>query len=423
MNGFKRTFASFFYNNWQLKLISLLLSIVIWFLICEYVDPDTSKTIENLPIAVDFEGSVPESEGLAIMSQVDTNVTVRVSGSRDAIALMNPAAVTASLDLRNVTHSGEYDLPVVIDLGNSNLQLEDQSVKTVKMKFDKTVLSSVKVNVNVSGEVAKGYVLKEPSLLNTHVEVTGPKEIVDTIVSAEVYIEQDLFTETITNKYNYEFIDKDGEVVESPFLKSNLDAVEVTVYVKRQKTVPFDVNLIDSSGGSVSSLCSVEFSPASITLIGGSDALADYNTHFLGDIDLADVTEDRYETTFTVKLQSNDIENADDISDVKVIVKFNDSVTTAKFNVNNFVFQNVPEDITLSIPKATRTKGLDITVRGLPEAIASLKEKDVKVVVDAGNKTLANGKNRLSVRFEFPADAGVCVVGRYELTAEVKVKE
>ncbi len=423
MNGFKKTIGAVIYNNWQLKLISLMLSIVIWFLICEYVDPDTSRTIENIPIAVDFEGSVPESEGLAVMTVVDKTVSVRVSGSRDAIALMNPATITAALDLRNVTHSGEFDLPIMVDLGNSNLKLESQSLKSLKMKFDKTVLSSVKVNVNVSGEVAKGYVLKEPSLLNTHVEVTGPKEIVDTIVSAEVYIEQDLFTETITNKYGFELVDRDGEVVESPFLKTNLETIEATVSVKRQKTVPFDVNLINSSGGTVNSLCTVEFSPASITLIGGVDALADYNTHFLGDIDLAEVTDKQYETTFTVKLQSNDIENADNITDVKVTVKFNETVTTAKFNVKNFVLQNVPDELSLTIPKDTREKGVDITVRGLPEAIAALKEKDIRIIVDAGNKTLANGKNRLSIWVEFPDGAVVGAVGKYELTTEVKVKE
>ncbi len=423
MKKIQKTIISFFCKNWQLKLLSLLLSILIWFMICEYVDPDTSKMIMDIPVAVDYEGSVPESESLAIMTTVDKTVNVRVSGSRDAIALMNPSAVSASLDLRNVTYSGEYDLPVVIDLGNSNLKLETQSVKTIKVKFDKKVTTPVKINVNVDGDVAEGFVLKEPKLLNTHIAATGPKEIIDTIASAEVYIEDDLFTETTENEYEFEFVGKDGDVIESPFIITDIEVVRVKLQVLRQKEVPFDVTLINSSGGNVSSLCSVEFSPASITLIGGADALADYNTHFLGEIDLAEVTENQYKTSFTVKLQSNDIENADNVTDVKVTVKFNETVTTAKRNVKNISLENVPEGTTITIPKDIKDKGLDITVRGLPDAIDALDTKSIKLVVDAGKKTLANGQNRLGVRVEFPEGANVSAVGKYELSANVKVKK
>ena len=89
MKLFKEKFIGFFRNNWQLKLLSLGLAIVSWFIICEYVDPDTDKMVNDIVIAVNYEDSIPQKAGLCLMTEVDDTVSVRVSGSRDTIALMN----------------------------------------------------------------------------------------------------------------------------------------------------------------------------------------------------------------------------------------------------------------------------------------------------------------------------------------------
>ena len=147
-----------FRNNWQIKLLSVLLAFILWFFICEYVDPDTTTWASDINISVNYEGSVPQKENLGIMTVVDQKVDVRVSGSRDTIALMNRQKITATLDLSNVTKSGEYDLPVLIDLGNQNLTKVEQSIDTVRVRFDTNKVSNVKVNVKVEGKVPDGLI-------------------------------------------------------------------------------------------------------------------------------------------------------------------------------------------------------------------------------------------------------------------------
>ena len=424
MKHFRKNLTFFFKNNWQLKLISLLLSIVIWFLICEYVDPDTDVTVPNIPISVEFEGSLPEAEGLVMMTEVDKTVSVRVRGSRDAIAMMDESAITASIDLKNVTHIGEYDLDVKVSLENSSLEIVSQSVKTIKVKFDKKVtvpvtLRTEKLKID---SVPDGYTLKE-KLGNQNIEVTGPKELVETVKEAVVTVNHE-FKDTSEQDYEFDLVDFDGNVIESKLLTTNIEKVHIRYQVLRMKEdVPFEVNIVNSIGGDVTSLCTVECSPADFTLIGGNDALESYNTHVLGTIDLSEVTEKEYVVTFPVKLPNENIENPENVTEVTVTVKFNETVTSTKLNVKKIEVVNVPDGTTITIPDKVKRNGLDIKVRGLPEAIAELKTEDVKIVVDAGNKSFVNGRNEMSIRVEFPKDSGVCAIGPYLLYVDVKINK
>lgn len=408
----KQKLLGFFRNDWQLKLVSLLLAIVVWFLICEYVDPDTDTTVNNIAISVDYEGSVPANEGLGIMTAIEETVSVRVSGSRDTIALMNPGKITASVDLSNVTRSGEYDLPVKIDVGGQNLKLLEQSVETVKVRFDENTVSNVKVNVKVTGGVPEGYILEEPTMLNNFVTVTGPKAIVDTIDSAQVEIVQETFAETNTFNCSYTFVDKDGAVVPKTFLQVNAETIDVTVTVVKEKTVPITVSIVNSSGGLDSAFCTAKVEPETITITGNAEVVDKINSIDLGVIDVSERT-DNFETSIAVVLP-NGVKNVNNVETVKVSVTFND-VQTKTIRVTQISLQNLPDGTDAKIQET----GISIKVRGIAEDLKQLNENNVSIVADVRNQVLPSGANRLTAVVTYPDDLKVGTVGKYQLTVVV----
>ena len=95
-----------------------------------------------------------------------------------------------------------------------------------------------------------------------------------------------------------------------------------------------------------------------------------------------------------------------------------------QYNPENSAFRPVNKScLGHCYPDKVKRNGLDIKVRGLPEAIAELKTEDVKIVVDAGNKSFVNGRNEMSIRVEFPKDSGVCAIGPYLLYVDVKINK
>lgn len=411
----KNKLIGFFCNEWQIKLVSILLALLIWFLICEYVDPETDTPVSNIKITAQYEGSVPEKEGLGIMTTIEETVSIRVSGSRDTIALMDPDKITATLDMSNVTKSGEYDLPVKINLGNQSLKLVSQSLETVKVRFDTNKVANVKVNVEVSGGVAEGFILEEPTMLNNFVKVTGPAAIVDSIASAEVKIEQTLFTETSTLDCEYTFVDQEGNEVPKTFLKieEDMKTVAVTVAVVKEKTVPLTVNVMNSSGGKDSSFSTVKVEPETITITGNAEVLDAINSIELGDIDVAEKTEN-FETTVKVVLP-NGVKNVNNVESAKVSVSFND-VQTRTFTVTNIRMENLPDGTTAKIAESSA----QITVRGISEDIMRLKAEDLQLVVDVRNQVLPSGTtSRMAAYLVFPEDYKIGVIGKYQLTVVV----
>ena len=400
-----------FKNNWQIKLMSVFLAFVLWFVICEYVDPETTTWASDININVNYEDSVPQKENLGIMTVVDQKVDVRVSGSRDTIALMNRQKITATLDLSNVTQSGEYDLPVLIDLGNQNLTKVEQSIDTVRVRFDTNKVSNVKVNVKVEGKVPDGLIREDPIMLNNYIVVTGPALIVDTIVSAEVEIKQDSFVQTGNFKCDYVFVDKDGNVVEKTFLiiDDNMKTLDITVPVVKEKVVPLTVEIINSSGGSDSSFCTAVVEPKEIKISGSAETLELYNAISLGTIDVAEKNEN-FETSMALVLP-NGVKNLDGIETAKVSIKFND-IQTRSFEVGNIELRNVPDGIKAKISE----KKLAIKVRGIAEDINRLNAKDIKLVVDYAQTDTAKGTKRMNAVVVFPKDLKVGAVGKYQLT-------
>lgn len=402
----------FFRHNWQLKLISLLLAIVIWFLICEYVDPETDTMVNNIAITMEYEGSVPQKEGLGVMTAIEETVSVRVSGSRDTVALMNPNKITASVDISNVTRSGEYDLPVKIDVGGQNLKIVDQSVETVKVKFDANVVSSIKVDVKVTGDVANGYILEEPTMLNNFVTVTGPKSIVDTIVSANIEIVQDLYKETNTFNCAYTLVDKDMNPVPTTFLQVDVEKIDVTVAVVKEKTVPLKVSIVNSSGGTDGTFCTASVQPENITITGNAEVLDTINAVDLGVIDVAEKTEN-FETSIAVVLP-NGVKNVNNVETVKVSVTFND-VQTRTIKVTKIALENLPDGTNARVSE----KSMTIKVRGIAEDLKKLTAENVSLVGDVRNQVLPSGTNRLNAVAVFPDELKVGTVGKYQITVVV----
>ena len=124
-------------QNWPMKCLSLVISIVIWLLVVQYVNPEDTRKLENIPIQVNTIDSVPVGEGLVLVTNFKKSVTITYTASRDVIAMLNTDNIKAYVDLSGATKSGEYSFPVKVDTGGQNISVIDQTVKEAVLKFEK----------------------------------------------------------------------------------------------------------------------------------------------------------------------------------------------------------------------------------------------------------------------------------------------
>ena len=159
------------HSNLLLKLLSLALGILIWFLA---VGTDQMDASMDIPVEV---LNLPKN--LVIYNQYRKEVSVTLRGPRGIIQEVRNRPPSLLLDLSQAE-------PDTVVLSTESLSLPLPSgVSVVKMQpasitlsIDKLVERQIPVTPVTEGEVAEGYVLREVSLNPDRISVAGPESLV-----------------------------------------------------------------------------------------------------------------------------------------------------------------------------------------------------------------------------------------------------
>lgn len=399
-------------NNWHLKCFALLISIVIWFVVVQYVNPEDTRKIENIPITVNTVDSVPVGEGLVLVTDYSKTMSITYTAGRDVIAMLNTEKITAYVDLSTATKSGEYSFPVKVDTGGQNITIVDQSVKEAVLKFEKSTTAQIKVNVIAEGSVPEGYVKNDPVCVPSYINVEGPESKVAQIVAAEVIVPEKTFKETNVYNCEYRFVDAEGNTITKDYITTDFDKVDVTVTVLKTKSIPITATVINSSGGYENNFATLKLEPSTITVAGSDEALETLNSYDLGTIDVAEKNAD-FTQDYVVSLQ-NGIKNVDGVSTVNASVSFGD-VRTKTIEFSAFQMDNITDGQKASIV----SKSLSVTFRGIADDIEKINADNITIVADFQNKTHTKGSNNISVYAVIPDEYKVGVLGKYYLTVDI----
>ncbi len=170
------------YKDLLLKLLSLALGILIWFLA---VGTDQIDVSMDIPIEV---LNLPKN--LVIYNQYQKEISVTLRGPRGIIQELRNRPPSLSLDLSEATSDtivlNTETLSFPLPSGISILRMQPASIT---LSIDKLVERQIPITAVTEGDVAKGYILKEVSLTPDKILVSGPESLVT--------LEQDLKTYVI----------------------------------------------------------------------------------------------------------------------------------------------------------------------------------------------------------------------------------
>lgn len=399
-------------NNWPMKLLSLLISVVIWLLVVQYINTDDTRRIDNIKIRLDTEESVAAGEGLVLVTDFDESMSITYTASRDTITVLNTDKITAYVDLSSATRSGEFSFPVKVDTGGQNIKIVNQSVKNVTLKFEKSVTAQIKVNAHTEGNVTEGYIKNDPVCVPAVLNIEGPESKINRIVSAEATVREKEYSKTMVYSCDYEFVDEYGDVVSKDFITADSEKVDVSVTVLKTKRLPITATIVNSSGGYDENFSMLSIDPGTILVAGSEELMDTMNSYDLGTIDVAEKNEN-FEQTYVVSLQ-NGIKNIDEVSSVKVSVDFGD-VKTKTVRLSNFTVENSANGQKIEVSDSY----VDVTFRGIASDIAKIDSADLRLVIDCQNKTQSKGANSMAVYAVIPDSYKVGVLGKYYVMVNV----
>ena len=400
-------------------LFAVVISVSIWVYVelTENVVQDTD--ISNIAVVLGNE-DILNDRGLMIIEHEIETISIRVEASLNVRnALSVPGALTAVVDLSNVTSAGNTTLSYEFNwpdgVSENDLRIISQSVIRIPLRIGRQIERSVPVRVVYTGGTAPGYIAEEPEFDPQIITIRGAEELISGISYVRVPIPRENLSTTFTDYLPFLLYDEqDNEIIleygQLEQITFNHEAIRVTVPISEVKEIPLTVTLVHGNS-TMDANTSVEIIPSTIMVSGDPDILRDLNYINLGPIDMVSFETNTFET-FTIIVPDNVRNISGDIrADVYVEVI---GLIYQFRNVTNFQLINTPPG--LSAEPFTQT--LTVMIRGTNEDLAEVTSLNMLVVADLDD--ISPGVTQVPVTVSIIGlEANVDVIGEHSLAVSV----
>ncbi|MEE1013139.1 MAG: CdaR family protein [Clostridia bacterium] len=261
-----------FENDRMLKVVSVVIAAMIWLYIIIILDPAYEVTVRDLPIQF-IGGEQLNANGLSVVNESDTAITIKVQGSRKKLGRNNMKSIIAKVDLSAITAEGTTALPVDVVVPFENLGITAQDPYTVDIKVERLVEKTMNIEIKTEGSLAEGYMAGPMHTEIETVTVKGPESVVGKIARAAVVLnygnaDVDIDKELPIRLYNTE--DKEISANDSILnrIEKNISQTKVHCTVVKLKRVDVVAVFDNDNENKIQNELSYKLSPSTVQIYG-----------------------------------------------------------------------------------------------------------------------------------------------------------
>lgn len=272
-------------NNWQLKLLSLLVAFVVWgALISEDPNLTREKTFTDVPITVTGM-ELLQRNGLIVVEGLDNlpHIKMRALVPQKIYASAHPANYSVRVDVSRITAPGEQTVPIQTLSTGTFGSIEWMSTNEITVKVDEYITRRrVPVKLVKAGQTPEGYYSASTSADPNNVVISGPKSLVEKIdvVSASYNPAlQDLSVGVQYSAVPFRLLAADGTEIKSDLISVTSENVLLDTLLVEQVIYPtkfVDINLTGLVKGKVAEgyqVVGVTADPPQVRVAGSEEEL------------------------------------------------------------------------------------------------------------------------------------------------------
>lgn len=230
-------------HNWQWKLTSLIIGILMWSYITAGVNPTQSATLSDIPIRIINQDALEEKE-LKITDMEFEQTSLRILGKRNDLGSLDRNFVVASIDAGTLKE-GTQAVPIRYTVP-TNVVINETANSRVQVQVEKVITKSRNVTIKETGTLADNYVLRGLAATPQTIEVTGPRSAVERVANVNVVINLNGLTADTSANLQVHPVDENGNPVED--LSLSLSSVNVSAMIAKQKEVPVQLQFAPAKG-------------------------------------------------------------------------------------------------------------------------------------------------------------------------------
>lgn len=387
-------------RNLGLKLASLVLAFVLWFLVAQIYDPKDTVTFNNIQVRL-INTELLDEEGKVYEVLDNSNlVRVTVTGPQSIVkSELRRSDIVAEADMSKLTDINTIAITYYCEnVSNDSVEIKGNH-DSVRLSVEDKTSKWIKLESNTIGEVASGYMIGNVTLDQTNIEVTGPKSAISQVDHAGVDINVTDSTSSLSANVDIKLYDADGNELTLESVKKNVNSAHMTVEVLATKEVPVEIEYMGVPEDGYMATGEVESSVPTVRIAGTASALVG--------ISAITVPEERMNITG----QSSDLVDIINLkeylpSNVRLANKSFDGKITATVYIepidtkdltipaDNISITGVPDGMEAEV--TSTAEEYNITVSGLTRNVSILRDSSVTGVLDLNRWMEDNGLEELT---------------------------
>lgn len=405
-------------RNLGLKLASLLLAFVLWFLVAQIYDPKDTVTFNNIQVRL-INTELLDEEGKVYEVLDNSNlVRVTVTGPQSIVkSELRRSDIVAEADMSKLTDINTIAITYYCEnISNDSVEIKGNH-DSVRLNVEDKTSKWIKLESNTMGDVASGYMIGNVTLDQTNIEVTGPKSAISQVDHAGVDINVTDSTTSLSANVDIKLYDADDNELVLESVKKNVDSAYMTVEVLATKEVPVEIEYMGVPEDGYMATGEVESSVPTVRIAGTVSTLVG--------ISAITVPEDRMNIT-------GQSDNLVDIINLKEYLPANvrlaDKSFDGKITATVYIEPIVSKDLTVAAENISVTgvpdgmeaeitstaEEYNITVSGLSRDVSILHDSSVTGILnltqwmeDNGVEELTPGNYTIPITFNLAEDITV----------------
>ena len=257
-------------NNWQWKLISLIIGFFLWSYVMAEVNPSQTISLREVPIEVFNEEYLSEQE-LVLSDLEPKKVNLTVTGKRNTLASLQSGSVRAYVDVKDLSSRTEgvrtltlrFSSPDGVNVTSGELS---QSTATI----ERIISQDIPIHIETKGDLENSYILSNSVATPENVQVSGPRSAVEHVDHIRALVDiSGLESEKSTN-IPIQAVDADGKEVKG--VRTSSTSVNIALSILKTKEVPVEIATEGKTDSSVS-IRKMQITPNTVMIKGPKEII------------------------------------------------------------------------------------------------------------------------------------------------------
>lgn len=226
-------------NNFGLKLLAVIVSCGLWFVVNNITDPLDKIKFNNIPVEIMNADQITNNGKVYEIIDNTGTVNVEVTGKRSVLSYITRDNIKAVADMEQLTFMNTVGIEVSSTRNNSELEFKT-NIDSLKLSIEDMKRVQMIISTSTSGEPADGYIVGNVSSSQNIVRLSGPESLIDQIDHVEAVASIDGYSSDISTNVELKLYTQDETEIKSSSIKMNISTVNVAVTILATKEVPID---------------------------------------------------------------------------------------------------------------------------------------------------------------------------------------